>query len=118
MKRTALAALVVLTALVAGCGPGATPKPNVVEKSIETTEFAFAPKEIDIPAGSALKVTLVNKGVLEHDFAIDSLGFKVSVPIGGTQSGTTGALAAGKYDFYCSIAGHKEAGMVGTLTVK
>ena len=28
------------------------------------------------------------------------------------------ALTAGTYEFYCTVAGHKEAGMVGTLTVK
>ena len=25
---------------------------------------------------------------------------------------------AGTYEFFCTVAGHKEAGMVGTLTVK
>jgi len=116
LTRILLALTVV--ALIAGCGPSATPKPAAVQKTLETTEFAFAPAELEVAAGSALEVTLDNKGTLEHDFTIDSIGFKVEVKIGKTATGTTGVLAAGTYDFYCSVPGHKEAGMVGTLTVK
>jgi len=36
---------------------------------------------------------------------------------GGTKSFTT-TLAPGTYTYYCSVRGHRQAGMHGTLTVK
>jgi uncharacterized cupredoxin-like copper-binding protein len=115
-QRFILGALVLgVAGLIAACGPSAPP---TVEKTLETTEFAFAPAEFEVAAGSALAITLENKGTLEHDLTIDSISFKVEVAIGKTATGTTGELAAGTYDFHCSVPGHKEAGMVGVLTVK
>jgi uncharacterized cupredoxin-like copper-binding protein len=45
------------------------------------------------------------------------LSVKIAVPIGQTVDGVIPGAAAGTYDFYCSLPGHKEAGMTGTLTV-
>jgi uncharacterized cupredoxin-like copper-binding protein len=36
----------------------------------------------------------------------------------GTSTATIPNLKAGTYKFYCSVPGHREAGMEGTLTVK
>jgi uncharacterized cupredoxin-like copper-binding protein len=40
------------------------------------------------------------------------------VQVGETGEDTVEAVAAGTNEVYCAIAGHKEAGMVGTLEVK
>jgi uncharacterized cupredoxin-like copper-binding protein len=37
--------------------------------------------------------------------------------IGGGRSTVTATLKAGTYTFYCSVPGHEQAGMRGTLTV-
>lgn len=110
---------IAVAGLLAGCG-GGTPTPAPATKvSVDAAEFAFTPPTLEVTAGQALEVTLVNKGTIEHDFTIDSVGLKVHAAVGKTVTGTTDkALAAGTYEFYCSIAGHKEAGMHGTLTVK
>lgn len=108
-----------LTASLAACGGGATPSVAATKVSAEAVEFAFTPAALEATAGQVLEVTLVNKGTIEHDFSIDSLGLKVYAAVGKTTTGTTDkALTAGTYEFYCSIAGHREAGMHGTLTVK
>ena len=111
-------ALALAGALVA-CGGSATPSPAAQKVSVEGTEFAFTPNTLEAKAGGALEITLVNKGTLEHDISIDALGVKLLVPVGQTLAVTTEKpVPAGTYDFYCAVAGHKEAGMVGTLTVK
>jgi len=37
---------------------------------------------------------------------------------GGDSTTVTVNLPAGTYTFYCSVPGHKEAGMTGTLVVE
>lgn len=108
--------------VVAACGGAATSQPapsasqpSGTEISVAATEFAFDPDTISIPAGVAETVTLANKGTIEHDITIDALGVKIHAGVGDTVSGTVTA-EAGTYEFYCSIPGHKQAGMVGTLT--
>lgn len=110
-----IAALVVAGSLAA-CGGGSPTSPPVA-LSIETSEFAFAPKDV-VLTGRSANVTLVNKGTIEHDLTIDSLNVKILAPVGETGTGSLSGLAPGTYPFYCSVAGHKEAGMTGTLTVK
>jgi uncharacterized cupredoxin-like copper-binding protein len=92
----------------AGGGPDVT---------VEMIDIAFRPTEIEIPAGQDVTFSFPNTGATVHDFTIDELGLKVVV-----QPGDTGALTinapAGTYEFYCSVPGHRPAGMVGTLTVR
>jgi uncharacterized cupredoxin-like copper-binding protein len=60
----------------------------------------------------------VNDGDLEHDFTIAERGDEPVVVAAPDQT-ARGAidLDAGTYTYYCSIPGHREAGMEGTLTV-
>ena len=45
-------------------------------------------------------------------------GFQLEAEGGGDAQSKKIDLKPGKYDFYCSITGHRAAGMEGTLTVK
>jgi plastocyanin len=62
-----------------------------------------------------------NPQPVAHDVAIESSGGET---VGKTELATEGETSAvvnlkpGKYTFYCSVPGHREAGMEGTLTVK
>src|SRR3546814_10367988 len=53
-----------------------------------------------------------------HNLAVADQDLKTSDLAGG-EAGTldVSSLAAGEYEIFCDIAGHKDAGMVGTLTV-
>ncbi len=74
-------------------------------------------------AAKAGKVTVdfKNPQSLTHDVAIeDSSGETVGQTelIGEGETSTTVNLKPGTYHFYCTVPGHREAGMEGTLTVK
>lgn len=113
-----MAAVLAIAGALAACGGAASPGLSAVEVTLDATEFAYDPITVEVPAGSQVKFTLTNKGVIEHDITIDAVEFTLHSAIGETQSATTAAMAAGTYEFYCTIPGHKEAGMTGTLTVK
>jgi uncharacterized cupredoxin-like copper-binding protein len=74
-------------------------------------------------SAKAGKVTInfTNQASLEHNLSIESSSHTVvgTTPIfaGGTKTLTV-SLAPGTYKFFCSVPGHRQAGMEGTLTVK
>lgn len=114
----------VVLAACGGSGTGASPAggsqppaDGVADVTVTATEFAFDPDVLSFGAGSTTTVELKNGGTVEHDFTIDELGVKIYAGAGKTVTGTVGPVEAGTYQFYCSIPGHKEAGMVGELTV-
>jgi uncharacterized cupredoxin-like copper-binding protein len=118
MRRFAVltACLLAAALVLAACGGEAAP-PAATKVQIEASEYAFAPNTANAKAGAPLEVTLVNKGIVEHDFVIDELNVRVLAVVGREGQGTIAAPPAGTYTFYCSIPGHREQGMTGTLTV-
>lgn len=77
----------------------------------------------DTATAKAGKVTIdfTNPQPLTHDVAIeDSSGATVGKTelIGEGSDSTVVNLKPAEYTFYCSVPGHREAGMEGTLTVK
>jgi plastocyanin len=81
------------------------------------SELRFDPAELTIPAGTDVPVAVANEGALEHTFTVDALGVDVVLAAGASGEATLNG-AAGTYEFYCKIPGHREGGMVGTLTVE
>ena len=82
--------------------------------TITTTDFAFAPASLTVPAGT-VTMTVTNKGKLPHTFTVDGL-VNVDLRAGETKT-VSFAAAPGTYRVYCAHAGHAEAGRVGTLVV-
>jgi len=79
--------------------------------------FAFEPFEIHAGVGEDLAIVLTSEDIL-HDFVIDELDAHVAAGAGQTETGGVRADEAGRYEFYCSVAGHRAAGMEGTLVVE
>jgi len=83
-------------------------------------ELAFTTTEETAKAGK-VTIDFTNPQALPHDVKIESAGGE---EIGGTETVAEGSdsatveLKPGTYTFYCSIPGHREAGMEGTLVVK
>ncbi|MGB3327819.1 MAG: PQQ-binding-like beta-propeller repeat protein [Thermomicrobiales bacterium] len=86
------------------------------EATIQTLDIRFEPKELSVASGTTLTVT--NNGVLQHDFVIDGQNVQTPLLNGGDSAQVEITLPAGTYPFHCSVPGHAEAGMVGTLTVQ
>jgi uncharacterized cupredoxin-like copper-binding protein len=85
---------------------------------VAMVDIAFNPNAITIPANTDVTISLVNNGAAVHNFNVDEL----NVHSGDYQPGQTGTVTInaqpGTYQYYCAIPGHKEAGMVGTITVQ
>jgi nitrite reductase (NO-forming) len=88
----------------------------VTEVTITGSEFKFSPADIQVPAGQPITIHLNNAGSVEHDITVDALQAKIVAAAGQMAQGTLVFDKPGTYEFYCSVPGHKEAGMKGTIT--
>jgi uncharacterized cupredoxin-like copper-binding protein len=117
----ALLAIVVLVACRGSSGAGQPASggsggsaQSVTVRSSDT--MRFNPATLTVRANTPVTVTLDNSGAaLIHDFVIDNPPVKIEAQPNGRANGTM-TLPAGTYQFYSSQPGHKEAGMVGTVT--
>jgi len=83
-------------------------------------ELAYTTTEASADAGK-VTIDFNNPQSLTHDVAIESSGGEEvgkTELIGEGDTSTTVNLKPGKYTFYCSVPGHREAGMEGTLNVE
>jgi plastocyanin len=84
------------------------------------SDLAFDQKSVSAKAGN-VTIDFDNKQPLQHDVAVADSSGKVLGQTDLVSSGTANAtvdLQPGTYTFYCTVPGHREAGMQGTLTVK
>ncbi|CAN5507245.1 hypothetical protein BH10ACT11_BH10ACT11_21240 [soil metagenome] len=82
--------------------------------------LAFTETKVDAKAGAST-IELVNDSSTTHNLELedsngDDIG-KADDVASGTSS-FNADLKPGTYTYYCSLPGHREAGMEGTLTVK
>lgn len=92
---------------------------EVREIAVSGKEFSFDPASITLSEGEKVRVVFTNVGQAPHDFTIEGLGVKTEViGSGKTDSVEFTAPASGNYTFFCSVPGHREAGMEGNLIVE
>ena len=84
---------------------------------VTATSFEFDPDEIRVAAGESVAIVLTSEDIL-HDFTIDELDAHVAADRGETEEGGLTADEPGRYTYYCTVTGHREAGMEGTLVVE
>ena len=110
---------------------------------VEMTNFAYTPQILEVNVGEVLEIAVQNIETVLHDFTIDQIDADVHVSyLGGTGEHAHAEAAAqeadlhfaltepgtgvvhmnihepGEYVFYCTVPGHREAGMEGTLIVR
>jgi len=83
---------------------------------VTATSFEFDPDEIRVDAGESIAIVLTSEDIL-HDLTIDELDAHVAADPGETVEGGLVAEEPGRYTYYCTVPGHREAGMEGTLVV-
>ncbi len=85
---------------------------------VEGDEFKFSPNGFEVRAGQPVRITFVNVGSVPHNFSIPELGVSTNT-IGPGERETIQFTPdqPGSYEIVCTVPGHKEAGMVGTLDV-
>lgn len=88
---------------------------------ITAGEFFFVPREVAASPG-AVTVVVRNEGAIEHNVVLAGTGGKSVAEVAVIEPGQTAeiktAIHEGTYTIYCSLPGHREAGMVATLTVR
>jgi uncharacterized cupredoxin-like copper-binding protein len=83
-------------------------------------EFRFDPREVTAAPGE-ITFLVKNQGTIEHNFVLDNSAGRTVAEISVIEPGQAleiqAAVQAGTYTIYCSLPGHREAGMVATLEV-
>ena len=109
---------------------------------VKMTNFAFTPEVLEVGVGEVLEIAIQNVEAVLHDFTIDLIDADVHISyLGGTGQHAHAAQERdadvhfaltepgsgvvhikvhepGEYVIYCSVPGHREAGMEGTLIVR
>lgn len=126
--------------LLAACGGSGTAPDGAQAFTIQASEFNYKPNMIEVKAGKLVRLTFRNGGTMEHDFSIMEIPvtFKSKPPSSGHDmshvskepqlhvsavNGRSTTLEftptqAGTYEIFCTVAGHKDAGMTARLVVQ
>lgn len=102
--------------LVAACGADAGSSNVMPAESLILDDFSIVADPPVLRAGDG--VELVNDGLTQHDVAVEETGDVSALVLAG-ESGTfiVPDLEPGEYTLYCTIIGHREAGMITRVTV-
>ncbi|MGH2993657.1 MAG: plastocyanin/azurin family copper-binding protein [Solirubrobacterales bacterium] len=85
----------------------------------EDGTLAFDIDALDAEAGE-VAIGFDNPASIEHDVAIEGGGEEIAKSdlVSEDTTEVSAELEPGEYTFYCSVPGHREGGMEGTLTVE
>lgn len=127
------------TAMMVGMAGDAAKVDRTIDVTMRETddgEMLFEPKAFEIERGETIRFNVMNKGVLEHEFVIDSVEGNaahkksmekmdmehddpnsVRLDEGGSGEVIWTFTNTGTFEFACLIPGHYESGMHGPITV-
>lgn len=138
--RPFLISLLLLVSLALAACSGRPSGPT--EIVVKAEALKFSPATIEVTAGTPVKLTFENVDSVDHDLSVMEFSMAkmgaTAEPMAGHDMGSmteepdlhiVAAMGAkssleftptqpGTYEFLCTVPGHKEAGMVGTLIVK
>jgi FtsP/CotA-like multicopper oxidase with cupredoxin domain len=121
VRRGVIAAVALTVALLgAACTSSGSKGGSAGSSSANVTlsEFTIVPGTIDISAGATATLHVTNQGQVPHQLAVDAGGTTVQTSMlqaGMSEDLTLPALKAGSYSAWCSVPGHREAGMTALI---
>ncbi|MCB8973822.1 MAG: multicopper oxidase domain-containing protein [Ardenticatenaceae bacterium] len=145
VKRLAAVLLIFGLAFLAACGSDEPTTAPPVSLELTATDIAFDTTRFEVMAGQPVRLTLNNEGALTHDFSImemplmgnvmsdemeeempghdmSSMAVEPEIHVAAAMNSSTTIeftpSEPGEYTYFCTVAGHKEAGMMGTLVVQ
>jgi plastocyanin len=95
-------------------GPGGT-----VKLAASPTQIAYSSKSLSSKPGK-VTIDFNNPAPIQHDVAV-AKGNQIvakSALISNSSTSVSIDLPKGSYTFFCTVPGHRQAGMQGTLTIK
>ena len=131
--------LLLIALLLSACGGSSNDAPNTF--TINATEdFNYSPDTITVKKGQEVTLTFNNEGSVDHSLNIlnsdedlehvlegaheeEELHKELLIEFHEIAAGETTTetfivdIEPGEYAFFCSLPGHADAGLVGTLTV-
>jgi plastocyanin len=93
---------------------------ETLKLSAEPSKIAFDTTELTADKAGKVTIDFNNPSALEHDVAIEENGRQIAISETITEGNTSVSanLKPGTYTYLCTVPGHAEAGMEGTLTVR
>lgn len=96
-----------------------TTAPTGQQITIVGTEFSFNPSAITVTKGQPVTITFKNEGAYPHNFTLSDLQVNTkTIQPGETDTVTFTPDKTGSFSYVCTVPGHADKGMKGTLTVQ
>lgn len=101
-----------------------------VDVFLHDNPFHVAPDKVEAKTGTTVVLSVTNAGKAPHDLLVcgdqppapgdcaNRIAATPLLPSNGTSRLEFAAPAPGSYDYYCTIPGHREAGMRGKLIIQ
>ncbi|HEV8545132.1 MAG TPA: heavy metal translocating P-type ATPase [Candidatus Limnocylindrales bacterium] len=92
---------------------------GATQVAVTARDVRFSPADVRVQAGDVVVVRFTNADPVFHDWEVEGLAnVDAAARPGQTQQIRFRIETSGTYRIVCTVAGHAEAGMVGTLTVE
>jgi plastocyanin len=121
MRKLLVIAALLPTLGSLGCGGSDSPKGPPGPNEVVMTDYAFTPGSARVRRGAEL--TVRNDGQVAHNLTVERPGSSSELTgtdtfLGGRSEKLRIDLTPGRYRMVCTVPGHEQRGMTGTLTVR
>lgn len=92
---------------------------QATQVTVVGTEFAFTPSTVTLKAGQPVQLTFKNAGQYPHNFTVSELNIQTkTIQPGQEDTITFTPSKTGSFTYVCTVPGHEDRGMKGTLVVQ